>query len=112
MTEVANTRLDQIVKYIDVERLHVDGKYRWTRPEKRNIGTEWLAAPLASIVINALPGITHPVRPQDSTSARASLYRALEIRAAYRLCGALSVLGEGARMDALGLIDDIKCMYL
>ena len=69
--------------------------------------------PLATIVINALPGITAPREaPKRFTSGRASICKALEIRATYRLCGALSMLGEGARMDALGLIDNIKGVYL
>lgn len=40
-----------------------------------------------------------------------SLAKALEIRASYRLCGALLMVGDGARMDALGMIDDAKCMF-
>ena len=33
------------------------------------------------------------------------------IRAAYRLCGALFLVGEGARMDAITKIDDAGCTY-
>lgn len=111
-TEVANTRLDHIVKYIDAERLHARAKDPWTRREKRNVGDDWLAAPLASVVLSALPGITPLVkRSQQSAPARAWLSRCIEIRAVYRLCGALSILGEGARMDALELIDNIKSKF-
>ena len=83
-------RLDQVAKYIDVGRLHADAKDRWTRPENRSLGSIWLATTLASIVINALPGIIAPrERPQRSTSARASLCRALEIRAG---CGCVRMI--------------------
>lgn len=106
---VADKRLNNVAKYIRAERLHVDANDEWTRPRQRNIGTGWALSPLASIVINATPEVAPntAVVPPFGTS-RMSLAKALEIRASYRLCGALLMVGDGARMDALGMIDDAK----
>lgn len=114
MTPITAERLSKIAKYIKAERLHVDAKEQWTLPRHRNIGMGWQRSPLASIVINATPEVTVPggVRVPAFGTSRVSLVRALEIRATYRLCGTLLMIGEGARKDALDIIDDTRCMYL
>lgn len=63
---------------------------------------------MASVVINATP---EAAVPGFETSGPA-LVTALEIRANYRVCGALFMVGDGARSDALCLIDDARCTYL
>ena len=40
--------------------------------------------------------------------SKSSIVRAMEIRAYYRLCGTLLMVGGGARKEALGIIDDFK----
>ena len=67
-----------------------------------------MSSPLASVVITAAPEAT----TAPFATSRSSLITSLEIRAAYRLCGALFMVGEGARMDAIGVIDDARCTYL
>ena len=64
-------------------------------------------------MVNATPDVTGPneARAQPFETSKPSIIRALEVRATYRLCGTLFKVGEGARMDALGLIDDAKCTY-
>ena len=111
---VADNRLCKLAKYITAERLRIDNGDKWTKLEHRNIGTGWMESPLASIVIGAAPEITaqngaviSPFEP-----FRKSIVRAMEIRAVYRLSGSLFMVGNGARMDALSLIDDARCKYL
>ena len=67
-----------------------------------------MKSPLASIVINATPEATVAPFPLSG----ALFFTSLETRAVYRLCGALFMVGDGARKDALELIDDAKCTYL
>ena len=67
-----------------------------------------MSSPLASVVINATPDDT--IKP--FATSKSSLITSLGIRATYRLCGALFMVGEGARKDALDLIDDVRCTYL
>lgn len=109
-TRVADTRLSKTTKYIKAERLHVEANDKWTRPRYRNIGNGWARSPLASIVINATPEATVPngVNVPPFGTSKGSLIKALEIRATYRLCGTLFMMGQGARKDALGLLDDAK----
>lgn len=111
---VANKRVGRVAKYIKSERLHVDADRRWTRPGQRNIGPGWERSPMASIVVNATPATSRPNGAQIPPfgTSRASLARALAIRAKYRLCGTLFEVGQGARMDALELIDNSKCTCL
>lgn len=68
---------------------------------------------MASVVVNATPVVVSKaatIPPFNRT--KPSLVGALEIRAAYRLCGTLFMIGNGARMDALDLIDDARCTYI
>ena len=76
-------------------------------PTRSTLAVDWLNAPLASVVINATP---EDSLPRFSTE-KVPLVTALEVRAAYRLIGALFMVGGGARNDAIGLIDDLKCTY-
>ncbi len=86
----------------------------WCSKRRRFLGTAWASSPLASIYINDLPvtDMPHEVNPQHFDPNKIKeLCDALEIRACYRLFGALYMCGEGARREALGLIDDstAKC---
>lgn len=69
---------------------------------------------MASVVINATPEVTVPngAKVPPFGTSKGTLIKALELRATYRLCGTLFMIGQGARKDALGLLDDAKCMYL
>lgn len=97
-----------MAKYINAERLHVGANDDWTKAAQRNIGEGWAKSPLASILVTATPEVRIP----PFGTSRNTLARALEIRATYRLCGALFMVGDGARRDALDLIEDMKCTYL
>ena len=85
--------------------MHVGANDDWTKEAHRNIGKGWAKSPLASILITATPDIRVPTFGTNTNS----LARALEIRATYRLCGALFMVGEGARKDAVDLIEGMKC---
>lgn len=91
-----------------VERLHVDADHAWTQKAHRYRGEGWARSPLASIVINATPDTN--VKPYILSKDK--LIRTLTIRATYRLCGALFMVGDGARKDALDLIENIRCTCL
>ena len=93
--------------YLITESVRVSANDRWTKPKDWDNGFRWVGSPLASIVISAIPeDATAPF-----TTSKPSLITSLMVRATYRLCGALFMVGEGARMDALGLIDDARCTY-
>jgi len=94
-------------KYLRTEGLHVDGNEAWTSSRRRFVRGDWAYTPLSSIVINDVPenGVKDKYEP-FSIHKRQVVCIALEIRAIYRLCGALYLCGGGARSDALGLIDD------
>lgn len=94
-----------MARYIKAEQLHIDANDEWTQAGQRNIGKGWARSPLASIVVNATPNDEAP----SFKTTRKSIVSALEIRATYRLCGALFMVGDGARKDALDLIEYIKC---
>lgn len=104
---VASQRLNREAKYIRAEQLHVKANDRWTKARPDGGPTRWVNSLLASVVINATPGANVP----PFATSKSSLIRALEIRANYRLCGALFMAGDGARKPVLGLIDDAKCTY-
>ena len=97
------------VKYLRSERSHVNRNEAWTSSRRRFIREEWAYSALSSIVINDTPEIKSLGDPRHepfSTTKRSVVCVALEIRAIYRLCGALYRCGGGARADALGMIDD------
>ncbi|CAD6572761.1 MAG: hypothetical protein ASARMPREDX12_005434 [Alectoria sarmentosa] len=109
-SRIADNRLTKVAKYIRAERLHIDANDKWTRPGRRNIGGGWGRSPLASILISATPdvgGANGTAVPAFGMS-KSSIVRAMEIRAYYRLCGTLLMVGGGARKEALGIIDDFK----
>ena len=112
----AKTRLLAEQSYLRTEALQVNANAKWTHPANRYILDGWAQCSLASIVISGQPDIseldlklaygqTLNVR-RFSIETREELCTALEIRAIYRLAGALYLCGGGARNDALGLIDD------
>lgn len=108
MNPVANQRWAHVAKYINAERMHVAANDDWTKEAHRNIGEGWAKSHLASILVSATPGVQTPTL----RASRNTLARALEIRAIYRLCGALFMVGDGARKDAIDLIEDMKCTFL
>lgn len=99
LKRIAATRLARIGKYFRAEIMHVNGGASWTLPDFSNIGKGWEALPLASIVLS------HG-EAKISTSDRAQLCHALEMRAIFRMSGALMCCGGGAISDGLGLISD------
>lgn len=101
-------RGSHIVRYLRAERLHVDAHNGWTQAAQRNVGQGWARSPLASIAINCTPNAS----VQPFSTSKNSLIRALQIRATYRLCGALFMVGQGARKDALDLIENMRCTYI
>ena len=95
-----------VAKYIRAEQLHIRANDRWTKPACDG-ETGWASSPLASVVTTATP---EAIVRRFETSGPA-LATALEIRANYRVCGALFMVGNGARSDALSLIDGARCTY-
>ena len=92
------------MEYLAAETSHVFAKDRWTKPRDPDNDICWLNSPLASVVISATP---EDSRAPFATCKKTSI-TSLEVRAAYRLCGALYTVGEGARKDALDSIDDAR----
>lgn len=88
--------------------MHVCANQTWTKPSESDRGNGWRSSPLASVVISATPGANVP--PVGTSDP--SFITSLEVRAAYRLCGALFMVGGGARMDAFVRIDDARRTYL
>ena len=105
--ERSKIRLDREAEYLETERLHVLAGDRWTRPKNGGGVRGWATSPLASVVINATPDPdTLPFG--TSTASNPSFITALQVRAGYRLCGALLKIGGGARKDALNFIDKFR----
>ena len=95
--------------YLRAEMLHVGANELWTRSRRRFIHATWAHSPLSSIVINDIPELEDSKETKHepfSISKRQVMCLALQVRAVYRLCGALYLCGGGARSDALGLIED------
>lgn len=90
-------------RYLAAERRHVAAGASWFNATSRHIIDEgwrsWRRRPLASFLIDD-PGA--PV--QDLTLS--NLCARLEVKATYRLCGALLECEGGCLNDALGLISD------
>ena len=112
----SNARLFAQQSYLRAEGTQVNKKEVWTQSPHRYIGVGWAESPLAGIVVNEEPDISkfdldpaHVKKMNMKTfllNKREDICAALEVRAIYRLAGALYLCGGGARHDALGLIDD------
>ncbi|KAI4139342.1 MAG: hypothetical protein L6R39_006340 [Caloplaca ligustica] len=97
----------QVKRYLRLENLNIKLRRDWTVGDQRYIpappGT-WPKIPLASLVMDMDPEncpVWHEVDMDD-------IWPRLELRAIYRLCGALFDCRGGAAQEALGLIDDIR----
>lgn len=106
-----NSRFLAERSYLRVEEIHIIDHEEWTRQNVRYVGDGWTKSALASIVINDQPDVTTDYLSimnanRLSSMERDALCTALEVRAIYRLSGALFLCGGGARYDALGLLDD------
>ncbi|MCJ1432014.1 hypothetical protein MMC27_001370 [Xylographa pallens] len=88
----------EIEKYLLADKIHYLREEPWTSQSNGHIGVGWLHTELSRILF--APEI-------DFTPTDGIPWDALEIRAVYRMCGALWYCGLGARSDALGLISDI-----
>ncbi|MCJ1286612.1 hypothetical protein MMC26_005958 [Xylographa opegraphella] len=87
----------EIEKYLLADKLHYVTEELWTSHSDGHIGSGWLHTELARIVF--APEI-------DFSLGNEIPWDALEIRALYRMCGALFQCGLGAKSDSLGLISD------
>ena len=91
--------LKVIAKYVRAERLHCQNKDPWTFAPDCYTGLGWLSYPLASIVLTSAGDIR----------VKAGVpWVGFELRAIYRMCGALWQCGGGALSDALGMLDDVQ----
>ncbi|MCJ1393717.1 hypothetical protein MMC18_006593 [Xylographa bjoerkii] len=86
-----------IERYLQIDKLHYSIDEAWTFDSEGYSGPGWLRTELSRIVF--APDIDF--RPEVGIP-----WDALEIRAIYRMSGALWHCGLGARSDALGLIED------
>lgn len=96
-------------KFLGAEILAVDGGESWTSERRRFVQGGWAYSALSTIVINDIPEFEDPNAvkcTRFSPHKRQVVCMALEIRAIYRLCGALFMCGGGVRSDAIGLIED------
>ncbi|KAL9028263.1 MAG: hypothetical protein Q9196_003349 [Gyalolechia fulgens] len=98
----------EIRRYLRIESSRILHKHEWTRGTRRFIpGADggFTKRPLASLVMDMdeadCPVWHDPGINLDEMCAR------LEIRAMYRLCGALFKCRGGAAQDALGLLSDV-----
>ncbi|MCJ1296779.1 hypothetical protein MMC34_008346 [Xylographa carneopallida] len=88
----------EIRKYLLADTFHYVTEEPWTSPSDGHIGSGWLHTDLSRILL--APEI-------DFNQWDEIPWDALEIRAVFRMCGALFNCGRGARSDALGLISDV-----
>jgi len=117
--EHRNRRYRDVCKYIRSEMLHIQGNEDWTKSYARYVGQGWTESPLASIVINDIPNTPcedETGRPVQALriipNSRVDVCAAMEVRATFRMSGALYMMGGGARAEALGLIEDgINTLY-
>ena len=86
-----------VLKYLRAEDLHLQSEEPWTLEPSCYIGTGWLSAPLASVLL---------APPPDISVEKTLTWNALELRAIFRMSGALWACGGGALSDALGLVED------
>ena len=87
-----------VEKYLRADNLHYTTGELWTTPPQCNIGPGWLNTELSRIVF----------APELGYKSKHGIpWDALEIRALFRMTGALWHCGLGARSDALGIVEDI-----
>ena len=96
-SKAADRRVQAVAKYLRAEFLHIKGQEIWTTTPRCFIGSgEWMKCTLASIII----------KPSVDPSSRNKLCTCLEVRAIYRMCGAMYMCGGGACSEALGILED------
>ena len=95
----AEATVRAIAKYVRSERQHVENGAPWTSTPRCYISSGWLHSPLASIVL---------ISRGDDRTQSAIPWIGFELRATYRMCGALWQCGGGALSDALGMVDDVQ----
>ena len=99
-------------RYLDAEKSQIDIEETWTQPEHFYILKSrrlWAISDLASIVINEVDEghVVQTFRPRKGVVGKwKRTAKDLQIRAIYRLCGALYECGGGSRHDALDLLED------
>lgn len=118
--EFNNQRLRDTRNYLRLEASQVEDNEFWTIHGDCNVRGHWAASPLASIVINDIPQNSElkgfPAQADTfkvskfPLNDRGDLCDALEVRAMYRVAGALHLCGGGARNEAMGFIDDALAM--
>lgn len=104
-SDLAKTRqrLLEVRRYLRAEKLEFHARREWTRPDRRIIPYQpgaWTSRPLASIFMD------EDGCPMSADCQAEELHMRLEVRALFRLCGALFSCKGGASQDALGLISD------
>ena len=88
----------EVEKYLLADSIHYTTEEPWTSHSDGHVGPGWLHTELSRILF--APEINY-------TQGGRIPWNALEIRAVYRMSGALWHCGFGAKSDALGLISDI-----
>ncbi|MCJ1421592.1 hypothetical protein MMC32_007956 [Xylographa parallela] len=88
----------EIEKYLLADKMHYLTGSTWILQSNGHIGEGWLHTELSRLLF--APEI-------DFIPTNGIPWDALEIRAVYRMCGALWYCGLGAKSDALGLISDV-----
>ena len=125
------------LKYATAEReAAVGGTWRWLDEDATNVGSDWMTAPLAAMLLiphfapspddppppaNLVPSpppmpsveeeqaTPSPILPPTPQVLRMmDMFRKLEIMAMWRLIGSLRQCGCGALSDALAMVDDVK----
>ena len=94
---VRGVNIADIQRYVRAEWLHLKTGESWTSAPDCYAGLGWLSMPLASILLN----------DKDVHGRLEIPWVGYELRALFRICGALWQCGGGALSDALGMIDDV-----
>ncbi|KAL9121560.1 MAG: hypothetical protein Q9187_001879 [Circinaria calcarea] len=94
---VRGVNIADIQRYVRAEWLHLKTGDPWTSAPDCYAGLGWLSMPLASILLN----------DKDVYGRLEIPWVGYELRALFRICGALWQCGGGALSDALGMIDDV-----
>ncbi|KAA6407287.1 MAG: hypothetical protein FRX48_08835 [Lasallia pustulata] len=102
-SDMADTRNLTMGKYLRAEKLHKESGAVWASSPECYTGPGWLRSPLASIVFGL------DATPDPKT--RHLVCRQLEVRALYRLVGALRECGGGVVREALDMLSDIIKKY-
>lgn len=100
---IAHPRFQAAAKYFRAEKLHKESGAVWTSPPGCSAGSGWLTSPLASIFL----GMEISSDDKDNNA----LCNGLELRALYRLMGALWECGSGAVREALDMLSDVCKRY-